>query len=73
MRITYDPEADAAYIYFKKGRAQVTTIRLSEDVAVDFGPNEEIWGIEVLSASEHLGLVKKGRKPRVELENLEVA
>jgi uncharacterized protein YuzE len=72
MRITYDPEVDAAYIYFKKGRGQVTTVRLNEDIAVDMGPNEEIWGIEVLSASKHFGS-RKGCKPIVELENLEVA
>ncbi|MBI2852352.1 MAG: DUF2283 domain-containing protein [Chloroflexi bacterium] len=44
MRITYAAEADAAYIYFKKGRGEVTTVRLSEDIAVDFRPDEEIWG-----------------------------
>ena len=40
MKITYDPEVDAAYISFRKKRAPVTTIRLSEDVVVDFGPRE---------------------------------
>ncbi len=73
MKITYDPDVDAAYIYFKKGRGQVTTLRLSEDIAVDIGPKEELWGIEVLSASKHLGLVGKGRKMKVELENMEPA
>ena len=72
MRITYDSEADAAYIYFKKGRGEVTTVQLSEDVAVDIGPNEEVWGIEVLSASTYFGS-HKGSKLKVELENLEVA
>jgi uncharacterized protein YuzE len=54
----YDPEVDAAYISFKKGPTQVTTLRLSEDVAVDLGPHEEIVGIEVLDASKHLGFDK---------------
>ena len=31
MKIKYDPEVDAAYISFKKGPIQVTTLRLSED------------------------------------------
>ncbi len=53
MKVSYDPKVDAAYISFKKGPMQVTTIRLTEDIAVDFGPNEEIVGIEVLDASEH--------------------
>ena len=68
MRITYDPEVDAAYISFKEGITQVTTVRITEDIAIDFGPHEEIVGIEVLDASEHLSLEKE--KPRVELENL---
>ena len=68
MRITYDPEVDAAYISFKEGITQVTTVRITEDIAIDFGPHEEIVGIEVLDASEHLSLEKE--KPKVELENL---
>ncbi len=67
MKITYDPEADAAYIRFKRGRVEVTTVRLSEDVAIDLGPGEEIVGIEILDASKNMGL-GKGRK--VKLENL---
>lgn len=72
MKITYDPEVDAAYISFKKnGHIQVTTMRITEDVAVDFGPGEEILGIEILDASEHLDL--KPKKPLVKLENLMAA
>ncbi len=71
MKIKYDPEVDALYISFKKGPTQVTTIRINEDVAVDLGPSEEVAGIEILSASEHLEFIKK--KPRVELENLNAA
>ncbi|MBI4288925.1 MAG: DUF2283 domain-containing protein [Chloroflexi bacterium] len=69
MKITYDPQVDAAYISFRTGPVEVTTIRLTEDIAVDFGPGEEIVGIEVLDASEHMGFTKK--KPTVKLENLE--
>ena len=68
MRIRYDPKVDAAYIYFREERPQVTTVRLSEDIAVDFGPNEEIFGIEILSASEHLGLRRDA--PSIVLENI---
>lgn len=46
---------------------------MSEDIAVDFGENEEIWGIEILDASRHFGLTTTDRKPKVELENLELA
>ncbi len=34
-------------------------MRLTEDIAVDFGPNEEIVGIEVLDATQNLGFRKK--------------
>jgi uncharacterized protein YuzE len=70
MKVRYDPEVDAAYIFFKKGRVQVTTIRITEDVAVDLGPAEEIVGIEVLDASEHLGFSRE--RPEIELENVHV-
>ena len=68
MKIKYDIQADAAYISFKKGKMQVTTIRLTEDVAVDLVPNEEIVGIKILDASDHLGLNIK--HPKIKLENL---
>ncbi|MBI5298800.1 MAG: DUF2283 domain-containing protein [Deltaproteobacteria bacterium] len=71
MKIKYDPRVDAAYISFKKGPTQVTTVRLNEDIAVDLGPHEEIVGIEILDASEHLNL--KGTSFKLELENLKVA
>lgn len=68
MKIKYDPKVDAAYISFKKKPVEVTTMRITEDIAVDFGPSEEIVGIEILDASKHLELSPKN--PRIELENL---
>lgn len=71
MKIRYDREVDAAYIYLKERPAQVTTVRLTEDIAVDFGPGEEVVGIEILSASEHLGL--DPQRPVVQLIDLHAA
>lgn len=68
MKISYDAEVNAAYLSFKRGHTQVTTVRLTEDIAVDFGPREEIVGIEVLDASKHLGI--KRQRPEIEVENL---
>ena len=68
MKIRYDPEVDAAYILFKEDIIQVTTTRITEDIAIDFGPHEEVAGIEILDASEHLNILKEA--PKVELENL---
>ena len=67
MKITYDPQVNAAYIRFKTGRFQVTTHRLTEDVAVNYAPDGSVIGIEVLDASKYL---MKHRRPQVELENL---
>jgi len=71
MKITYDTQVDAAYISFKKGSTQVTTMRVTEDIAIDFGPGEEIVGIEILDASKHLDLSRE--HPEVRLENLVAA
>lgn len=68
MKISYDQQVDALYISFKQGPTELTTVRLSEDVAIDLGPKEEIVGIEVMDASEHLSLERM--KPTVVLENL---
>lgn len=70
MKITYDPEVDALYVRFIDKSVQVTTQRLTEDIAVNYGPKGEVVGVEVLSAHEHLRF--SGRKPRVEAENLTI-
>ena len=69
MKITYDAVVDAAYITFKTGPTEVTTIHLTEDIAIDLGPGEEVVGIEVLDASRHLGFNKL--HPEVTLENVQ--
>ena len=67
-QISCDQQVDAPYIPFNDASTELTTVRLSEDVAIDLGPKEEIVGIEVLDASEHLSLERM--KPTVILENL---
>jgi len=68
MRITYDPEVDAAYMRFLEGDYQCTTVRLSEDVAVNIAPGGKVVGMEVLDASENLAIPREA--PRIELHNL---
>ena len=70
MKISYDPKVDAAYIRFKRGRFQVITHRLTEEVSVNYGPDGSVVGIELLDASKYL---VKHRRPQVELENLQPA
>jgi len=56
MRITFDKDADAAYIYFKEiGQGEVkTTISLNESVNVDLDEEGKTLGIEILDASKNL-------------------
>ena len=68
MKIKYDPKVDAAYISFKTGPVEVTTMRITEDIALDFGPAEDIIGIEILDASKHLEI--NPQNPEITLENL---
>jgi len=57
MRIEFDKEADAAYIYLKEkineGEA-VRTIAINENIILDFNPDNKLIGIEVLNASKNL-------------------
>ncbi len=57
MKITYDPKADALYIRFLESQ-EVTTKRLTEDIAIDYGVGEHVAGIEILDASKQIGELK---------------
>lgn len=70
MKISYDSKVDALYVRFTDKPTQVTTHRLSEDIAVNYGPKGEVVGIEVLSAHEHLHF--SGKKPQLKTENLTI-
>ena len=70
MTITYDPEVDAAYIRFLEGEHECTTLRISEEVAVNVAPGGKVVGIEVLDASRNLEIARGA--PQVHLENLRV-
>ncbi len=67
MKISYDPQADTIYIELIENVAQVRTVQLSEDIALDFGKGEVLVKIEILDAKENIG---KGKVPPVFLENL---
>lgn len=55
MKITYDPEVDAAYVYLTEKRGEVTTVKVNESVFLDYGAADELVGIEILDASKVLG------------------
>ncbi|MBN1592409.1 MAG: DUF2283 domain-containing protein [Candidatus Coatesbacteria bacterium] len=70
MKISYDPKVDALYLQFVDGKHEVTTLRLSEDVAIDCDPKGGVVGMEILSAHEHLKFA--GHQPLMQFENLAV-
>lgn len=65
---SYDQKVDAAYIRFKEGNFEITTQKLTEDIAVNYAPDGSIVGIETLDAHEYL---VKHKKPQIQLENLQ--
>jgi uncharacterized protein YuzE len=67
MRIIFDPDGDAAYFYFKEKVSEVKTLWVTEDLSVDLGPNEELVGLQVLSAARHLGVSRETRQIGIEL------
>jgi uncharacterized protein YuzE len=54
MKLTYDPRYNIAYIRFKEKRAQVESIKLSDELVVDIAPDGTVYGIELLNANEQL-------------------
>jgi uncharacterized protein YuzE len=67
MRISYDKEADALYIQLLDGDFQCRTVRVTDDISLDFAAGEQLVGIEVLGASL---LFKNPEAPGVELHHL---
>jgi uncharacterized protein YuzE len=61
MRFTYDPCYNIAYIRFLEKRAEVETIRISDELVVDMAPDGTIYGVELLNANEQLRREDTGR------------
>ena len=54
MEITYDPRYNIAYIRFRKEKAQVQTIQISDELNIDIAPDGTVYGVELLNANEQL-------------------
>ena len=61
MKISYDPKADAAYIYFLKNKKSTRTEEVGDGLLVDYN-GKELIGIEILDVSDKL--------PKEELKSL---
>lgn len=62
MKITYDKEVDALYVYFKKGKI-ARTMEVGANFLADIDKKGNILGLEVLDASKHLA--RRGSKLQV--------
>ena len=70
MKISYDEKYDTMYIKLVDEPVECRTLQLSEDIALNIGPNEKLVGIEILDAKQVIG---KGKVPNVVLDNLKLA
>ena len=55
MRITYDKEADAMYLYFQSSKKVARTVELSDLLIADLDKQGKVIGVEVLCASRQIG------------------
>jgi len=70
VKISYDEKYDTMYIKLVDEPVECRTLQLSEDVALNIGPNEKLVGIEILDAKQVIG---HGKVPTVVLDNLKQA
>ena len=54
MKLTYDPRYSVAYLSLKDKKAEVETIRISDELNIDLAPDGTVYGIELLNANEQL-------------------
>jgi uncharacterized protein YuzE len=51
MLITFDDATDALYLYLREGVPVARSVVVDEDRTIDFGPDNQPVGVEVLGAS----------------------
>lgn len=54
MLLTYDPRHNVAYLRLLEKTEDVETIRISDELNVDVGPDGTVYGIELLNANQQL-------------------
>ena len=70
MKLTYDPKHNIAYLRLRDGPAEVETIKISDELAVDLAPDGTVYGIELLNANAQLrGAGAGGHAGKFVLEN----
>ena len=54
MKLTYDPDANVAYLRLRERQGEVETIELTADFLVDIDETGAVCGIELLNANDQL-------------------
>jgi uncharacterized protein YuzE len=54
MKLSYDPQANVAYIRLREKQGDVETIQVTSDFLVDIDATGAVCGIELLNANEQL-------------------
>lgn len=57
MKIEYDKDVDAAYLYLEypiKDGESKKTVKVKDDINVDFDDKGKLLGVEILHASKYL-------------------
>ena len=61
MKLSYDPRYNIAYLRLHAKKAEVETIRVSDEVNVDLAPDGTVYGIELLNANVQLAREDAGQ------------
>jgi uncharacterized protein YuzE len=56
MQILYDRKTDLLNLRLDERKQQIINKRLSEDIVLDVGEEDNIVGIKIIDASKHLNL-----------------
>jgi uncharacterized protein YuzE len=56
MKITYDKVADAMYLKLEEERTYKSSKKISDEVVADYSNDGRVLGVEILAASENIGL-----------------
>jgi len=54
MKISHDPRHNIAYIRLQEKTVEVLTLKISDELNVDVGPDGSVHGIELLNANKQL-------------------
>lgn len=61
MKLTFDSQANAAYLQLREKSGDLETVCVSDELNVDLLPDGSVFGLEFLNAAEQLRAADDGR------------